>query len=837
MGLDGSRPLTTTLKISTCVAALMGAQPLTAQAAPIAPPLLAATSVVADQATAPTGTGTEATPAQAQDAAPSDGLRDIIVTAQRRSENLQKAAVAVDVVDAAELTRSGLTSSTQLGQIVPSLSVQPNGGANTIFFLRGVGNFTINGYSDPAIAFNYDGVYVGRPTATSSYFFDVERIEVLKGPQGTIYGRNATAGAINVIPARPVPGEWSGFASASYGNYNAYDFQGAINAPLGADGAIRFSTSIHGHDGYLSDGSSDDRGQSFRLQMLAHLTPDLTVRVSGDYSHIGGLGTGASYAFLLVPNAAGGYDQVPSGLDRSIGLLDPRAQTFRTTRIYTPTSGRFLDPLFNDNLFPGSQLFLDNNYYGANAEVTWKTGIGTFTVIPGFRANKLRNTYDATGSNQYVQENDAQYSVEARLAGNRIAIFDYILGAYFFDEQVKGNYTFGQDAFSSYQDFTTTTRSYAGFTRVTANLSDRLRLVGGLRYTRDNKRLDGGSEGITIICRNPASPRPACPNATLLPLTDTIAQLPFAVPVRGGPPVPHDGGSIVARGPVAINQGQSVGKLTYRAAAELDLAPRSLLYASYETGYRSGGFSLALGRETFQPEYISAYTIGSKNRFFDNRVQLNIEAFLWKYRNQQVTHSGLDINGQNAVFTENIGKSTNKGVEVELQVLATKNTLLTTDIQYLDAKFDSFQYTLPRAATPPITGCPYIQNPANLTQNLIDCSGRPGFNSPKWTINLAAQQTIPFDRYKLVGSVNTQYKGERVAGFDYLPFQYVPASWTTGANLSFGAEDDSWSISAYVRNIEDKRIVVSPYVLVQGSAGLYISGAPRTFGVRAAAKF
>ena len=169
-----------------------------------------------------------AMPALAQGAAPegdsaaattSGGLSEIVVTAQRQQETLQRTAAAVAVVNADDIVRSNLSSQTELGRLVPALSIQGSGGANTTLFVRGVGNFTVNGYSDPAVAFNYDGVYVGRPTSTSGYFFDLERIEVLKGPQGTLYGRNATGGAINVLPARPRLGELGGFAIGSIGNY------------------------------------------------------------------------------------------------------------------------------------------------------------------------------------------------------------------------------------------------------------------------------------------------------------------------------------------------------------------------------------------------------------------------------------------------------------------------------------------------------------------------------------------------------------------------------------------------------------------------------------------
>lgn len=165
-------------------------------------------------------------------------LGDIIVTAQRREESSQRAAVAIDVVSGADLVSSGTTNAALLTRIAPSLVVEQTSNGNVIF-LRGVGNFSVVPTSDPAVAFNIDNVYIGRPTSTTGSFYDLARIEVLKGPQGTLYGRNATGGAVNIIPEHPHPGENSGYATASYGNYNAFTGEGAINLALGENGAAR----------------------------------------------------------------------------------------------------------------------------------------------------------------------------------------------------------------------------------------------------------------------------------------------------------------------------------------------------------------------------------------------------------------------------------------------------------------------------------------------------------------------------------------------------------------------------------------------------------------------
>ena len=760
------------------------------------------------------------------------GLNEIVVTAQRKAESAQRAGIAIDVVGGGDLIKSGLTQAAGLGQLVPALNVQQNGGANAVFFLRGVGNFTVNGYSDPAIAFNYDGVYIGRPTSATGVFYDLERVEVLKGPQGTLYGRNATGGAVNVIPAKPKPGEFSGFGDISYGNYDALTLQGAVNVPVGENGAMRISGSLTRHDGYLSDGMSDDKTGALRIQYLAELTPDLTVRMAGDYSHTGGKGVGASYQGKYAYSfGSSGYTFVPSGLGKSTGLLDPASQAYRQS-LFLGLSGRTADPL-------DSNLYQDNGYYGVNAEVTWRTGAGTLTVVPAWRYSDLDNSFGNPGFIGYIQEKDEQFSLETRFAANRVGIFDAILGAYYFDERVDGNYTFAQQALNAYQEFKSDTRSYAAFGRLTANLNDRLRLIGGLRWTRDEKDFDGTADVLLVRCTRTVNFVPSCPTATLLPVTDSFTQLqaPFIVPPPGGVTPIGASGARLIRAQTVVDQPLNTSKLTWRAGAEFDVGPSSLLYASVETGYRSGGFSMSVGYETFQPEYITAYTVGMKNRFFENRLQFNIEGFYWKYRDQQVNHTGIDLAGNQGQFTENAGRSTIKGAEIETQFLATANTLLSAQIQYLDAQYKDFIYREPIGATPPLTSCPYTASTTSAGQYEIDCSGRQAYQSPKWTINLGAQQTVDIGDYKIVLSADTQYKTSRYVAFQYMPEQRVGDTWTSNANITFSPQNDRWSIGAFVRNIEDNRIVTAGLTYNAASASTIITSPPRTYGIRAGVKF
>src|SRR4029078_172062 len=162
------------------------------------------------------------------------GLGDIIVHAARVEESSQRAPIAIDVIQPQELVRQNVIRAEDLSRTTPALSATGStGGPTTVFFLSGVGNATVNAYSDPAISFNYDGVYIGRPSSTSGVFYDLQRVEILKGPQGTLYGRNATGGAINVIPNRPKLNDTSVEFSLGYGNFDWLTGQAAVNVPVG----------------------------------------------------------------------------------------------------------------------------------------------------------------------------------------------------------------------------------------------------------------------------------------------------------------------------------------------------------------------------------------------------------------------------------------------------------------------------------------------------------------------------------------------------------------------------------------------------------------------------
>ena len=417
-----------------------------------------------------------------------------------RAESSQSAAVALDVVSTDSLDRAGITSTAQLTTIVPALQISNGGAGSQSYYLRGVGNSTPTSLVDPGVAFNVDGVYIGRPTSVRNTFFDLERVEVLKGPQGTLYGRNSTGGAINVLPAKPEIGTTGGYLTASAGNYDTLGIEGAINLGLTDVSAARIAFTHNRHDGYLSDGTSDENGYAIRAQVLVEPQDNVTIRVAADYSHDGGNGAGSVIAgylnsFTLAPNNR--------PLPRKTGYLDPRSDALFAGQ-YSFVAGRFGEGI-------DTVPYVDNDYWGFRGEMDVKTSIGVLTAIAAYRQSKLSSLDTGNGIPAQTEQEDHQVSFEARLAGPDEGLIRYLLGAYYFKEQADTNYNFNVQALASFQDINIATESVAAFGRLTIAPTDTFRIVGGIRVTNEKKQFSGRNDVIRVVCTTPGINQ--CPNA------------------------------------------------------------------------------------------------------------------------------------------------------------------------------------------------------------------------------------------------------------------------------------------------------------------------------------
>jgi iron complex outermembrane receptor protein len=781
------------------------------------------------------------------------GIAEIVVTAQRKAESAQKAAIAIDAVTGDTLLQQGISKAEDITKSVPAITITNGGGSNTSIFIRGVGNITSSSYNDPAVTPSYDGVVLGRAAgAFGSAFYDLARVEVLKGPQGILYGRNATGGAVNIIPARPELGKNGAGFNVSFGNYDAVNVDGYLNLATSDNSALRVAATRQIHDGYNRDGSDDLKRTGLRGQFLIEPSDTLNLRIGADWTKVGGVGPGGTYIGAFTPGPAG-YTFTPSGFDTSEGFNTDAANAYRKTLIGAPGFG-FLNAMNQD-------ASTDFTYWGVNAELNWKTDIGTFTLLPAFRKSSGNSYFYGPAFNTaFNAETDKQYSLEARLAGS-VGMMDYVAGGFYFNEKINAQNEYNQEFVLPIQDYTHKTKSWAAFGQLTAHVSDRFRLVGGARYTRDKKAMDGIINNFITFCGGlppanitpPASFAAGCAAPGALPhypnfLTtgDTVNWLATNGWIAPGSTdqantqvfaLLNGKGTILKTYSPVVDSG-TYSRVTWKASAEFDVGPQNLLYATVESGYRAGGFQLAEGKSSYNPEFITAYTIGSKNRFFNNKVQLNVEGFYWKYKDQQITYFTVDTSGTLINSNENAGKSTIKGLDIDAIFKPTSTTTLNGKVQYLKATYDDLH--LFTASPRDNIACPFALTGGTAGGAPVkdfNCSGKPLLYSPKWTVNLGAEQVVPLGHaLELVGNVATAWRDDQWGAFEYLDFEHIRAYWQTDLNLTLRAADGGWSLGAFLYNLENKRRIATPQRSPIGMAVARYT-APQTYGVRFSANF
>ena len=765
----------------------LGASVMVIAAAWASVPASAQTATEGSSAAEPVATRQEQTAAAEEQ---TGGLQDIIVTAQRREENLQRAAIAVSAVTGGALINAGVSDVNNLSKLVPSLVVQPSIGSSTNFYLRGVGSLAANSYAENPIAFNFNGVYIARPAAPIGTFYDLERVEIVKGPQGTLYGRNATGGAINVLPARPRIGEAAADLTVEYGNYDAKKATGSINVGLGDKAALRLAAQVVDRDPYLSDGYDDDVGQAARASLLFRPTDRLRAVLVADYFRQRGNGAGSVLARgPILPGAPPASDRIGGADPRSAAVLRATFPQLATGAVAPPQLGGYNR----------------NDFWGVTLEANADFNFGTLTVLPSYRRSSPDYLSYNGGYSGQVKAKSDQIALEVRLASQGDSRFGYVIGAYLFDEQ-QHEYSRYFQGLASDTRFTANVHnnSKAAFGQLSFELFDGFRLIGGGRYTKEEKDQ-----------------------------STTLNQLVFGV------------------GPVVPIVGQlSFDAFTYKGGVEFQVTPTSLLYGNVSTGFKSGGFFVAVQNNTFKPEHLTAFTLGSKNRFFDNRLQVNLEAFYWKYRDQQINYIGAVQTSISPVLfgaaqqTANVGRSRLYGAEAEVRFSVTRGGIFGVDLLYNNTRYDDFVYNgVSRSGLSPRNNCavtpnPSIPLPAPARAFVIDCTGRPLVNAPKWTANISYEQRIDFGNgVALTPGARTRLESSRFLSLEYLEEQRQKAYRMSDAFVTLSFDDDRYAVTGFVNNIENRTVYAASGFRTIIDVVYNILRPPRTYGVRLSGKF
>jgi iron complex outermembrane recepter protein len=726
---------------------------------------------------------------QVPEATSNSGVSEIIVTAERREQSLQKAPLTIQVLGGDEVASPGLSNVTDLNKLTTGMEIGL-GGANAQIYIRGVGDFSFSPISNPGVAFNVDGVYVGRPDGVSGNFYDVARIEVLKGPQGTLYGRNANGGSINVITNAPKLGQRSLDFSIEAGNYSLLHAQAAVNLPVGSNAALRAAFNAVTRDGYLSDGTNDDVERSGRLRLLWEPSSRVSVIFNSDYSHIGGKG--------------GGYTYLPRrpGADPWEALSEPAANAYENTY-----------PLFGpltDDARPDSRQ--NSELYNFSAQLDWDLGFATLTAIPAYRHVRTNSlTYIASRFDQ--QTTDAQTSFEARL-GNSNASLTWVLGGYYYHQRGDGLVNIFtsdilQNVTLAYQPWT---NAYAAFGQGTYSLSPSIRLIAGGRYTYERRKMDG-----LFIDQSP---------------------------LTGGP------GRLVE----AFGGRKSFDGWTYKLGAEADLGPQSMAFATYSTGFKAGGFNQTTGSMgTYRPEKLASFEVGFRNRFLGNRLQLNFGGFHWRYKDLQDQRLAVDPAGVLNFLTFNSGTATIYGGNLDLVFKASRNDTLTLSAEYAHSKYDRYFFKTPSAFfNPASSGCqitgPYAPgaalpykdasgigiNDGPLPVIVGNCSGFQVARVPKWTGLVTYSH-----RFDMSGGgsidlgVSSKFNSSRWLGVDFIPVERAGGYVVFDADLTYTTASSAFSVAAFARNIGNRAYHTGGYQqpFVAGLYGATIAP-PATYGLR-----
>jgi hypothetical protein len=375
-----------------------------------------------------------AVPALAQDsasetefldnAAQPRGVADIIVTAERRETSVQKSSLAISVVDGDALFRAGVSQARDLAALVPGLQIAA-GGVTLQTYVRGIGDFSSSSLGQSAVAYNVDGIYVADTASISTLFYDVARVELLKGPQGTLYGRNSSAGAMNLVLNPPVLGEATGQGTFEVGNYDAVRATLTVNLPLGETVAVRASGNYVTRGGYLSDGTDDDGQRGGRLQLLFEPHAKLSVKIGGDIERRRGSGPGV----VLTPRQPGnGKFTGAVDVENNVALL--AGAILPPFLVYTPGAGLPPAPGVTSGLLPDTSI--DHLQRNVNAEINYDLDFAKVTFLPAYRTSRSSFGNYGSGSPFLNQERTKEQSYELRLSHNSDSL-NLVAGLYYLD--------------------------------------------------------------------------------------------------------------------------------------------------------------------------------------------------------------------------------------------------------------------------------------------------------------------------------------------------------------------------------------------------------------------
>lgn len=728
----------------------------------------------------------------AQDANDGFQLEEIVVTAQKREESLQDTPIAVSAISGSDLQVRGTANISELQNFVPNLvfdTTAPVSGISNgaVVFIRGIGQTDFQLTTDPGVGTYVDGVYVSRSAGGVLDVLELERVEVLRGPQGTLFGRNTIGGAVSLTSRRP--GDEFGVSGAlTYGSRDRIDARFVVDAPISDAARFMVVASSRNQDGYVRNPNDpsvdlgDVNRDSLRANLDLDLLDNLTAQVSFDATRI----EEQNAASRLV-----GISITPPGApERTDIFLDRSSNSVVTEQVavppgnpslaflhnvidvpvlgVTPFDGRFISTDI-DTTFATATNGTNLDIWGASLTLDWEVGDANIKSITAYRETSGDFNRDADGSPLTVTHTNnfdydhTQFSQELQATGVSLeGRLKWAAGLYYFYEDGNDILTVNLPAaFGTVNNFAfVENESYAAYAQGTYDITDALSATIGARYSDDTKEYFVPVDGGAII--------------------------------NGLAGVFGPTGSITPFFPPGTNEA-SFDDFSIKLGLDYQFEDGTLVYASYSEGYKSGGFNTRYlvpvpAAISFEPEQLASYELGVKWQGFSNRVRLNAAVFHSDYSDIQ-----LIVYEQGAPITRNGGSADINGVELEATVLATENLLLSGGVGYLDA-----EYTDVPALDPLIDPAQQITLDTRLA------------NTPEWSLNASAEYTINlFDDSRLVTRADWSYKSSIENDAINSRFLREGGVHLLNVRVSYRSPDDSWGLTAYSENITNERFITS----------------------------
>ncbi|MFC3053168.1 TonB-dependent receptor [Kordiimonas pumila] len=709
-------------------------------------------------------------------------IEEIVVSAQRRQESMQDIPVAVSALDAKRIRESGFEDIEDLSAVAPNLHISALWGTSSPkIFMRGIGNNNFNQTAESKIAVYLDQVYLSAPSGQLFQMYDLERIEVLRGPQGTLYGKNATGGAISVYSKLPeMDGETDGYVSASYGNYDAMKFEGAATVPLSETLSARVAGTYSKRDGYLTDARNGEKVNDIdewaargiiRWQPNADVDLKLNIHGGGSSSthnnsvHRGifdpvALGSGQFVKLSAADIIAG------NGVD-ILGYQDPNP-----------------DPYVNT--YEGD-TFAKIDLVGVSLVGDFSFGDGyTITTVSGFEQSKRHVLQEGNGAPSTIFTIDwgpstfRSYSQEIRLSSPDDGAFSWLIGAFAFTEKgdvnnfynmASVNFALGFDAFNQF--YVQHTDTYAAFAQGSYDITDKFTLTLGGRINYEKRDVDHQSYA-----------------------TDSARTSVFPGPLFD------------------VQLEESWSEWSGRAALDYKISDDILAFISMNRGFTSGGFNTGafndpLGAaEIYNPEVILSYEAGLKTTLLNKRVRFNTTAFLYDYSDLQV----FTFNAAGQQFIENASDAEVKGLEFELQALVTQNLEIGVSAGFLDSEYKNF--TRANGAT------------------VEDLSGNKLIGAPSTQLNLVATYTLPTEIGDFALRGDFSYTSNRY--YDERELDEISSEGATtnlNASLKWTSKGENIEASLWARNLTNEvNIIDVVEVGLFGYQNVWYN-TPRTYGI------